>query len=104
MQVSRGLYGYHLSRLTVDIRCTLVSAIYDKTVLLGLSSRNNSATVTLMSTDTTQVSRNLGILYDAWSNITQVCLATWLLQRQIGLVCLASFAVSIGTLNWNYLT
>ena len=55
-----------------------------------------SKTVTLMSTDCERVSRGLLGLHDLWANVIQVGLATWLIEREMGVACVGPIGVTIG--------
>jgi ATP-binding cassette, subfamily C (CFTR/MRP), member 1 len=57
-------------------RGALVSAIYRKTFVIGINSLDNSAAVSLMSTDTERIMVGLIFLHEVWANLVQVGLAT----------------------------
>jgi ATP-binding cassette subfamily C (CFTR/MRP) protein 1 len=65
-------------------RGALVSAIYRKTFVIGINSLDNSAAVSLMSTDTERIMVGLIFLHEVWANLVQVGLATWLLSIEVG--------------------
>ncbi|KAK0391440.1 hypothetical protein NLU13_0941 [Sarocladium strictum] len=88
------LYGYYNARFTAAVRCTLVAAIYGKTTSVSLSAAGNSAALTLMSTDVARVCKSVNMIHEVWANTLQLCIATWLLQMQIGVVCLAPVVVA----------
>lgn len=72
------------SRISVQMRGMLVSEIYDKPLLIDLESPSDFSTATLMTADVQR-----------WSSIAQVALSVWLLERQVGLVCLVPIGASI---------
>lgn len=78
------------------VRGSLVTAIYRKTTEISLTALDNSAAVTLMSTDVERIIIGLRSMHEFWANLIQVGIATWLLQRQIGLACVAPIAISVG--------
>lgn len=78
------------------VRGILVSEIYHKTTELSLTSLDNSAAVTLMSTDVDRIIAGLPVLHDLWANIIQAALTTWLLERQLGVACIAPALMAIG--------
>lgn len=88
------LYGYYKARFIAAVRCTLVIAIYGQTMSVALVNASDSAALTLMSTDVGRVCGSAGMIHEIWANILQLGIATWLLQRQIGLVCLAPVVIS----------
>ncbi len=77
------------------IRGSLVSSIYHKTTEISITALDNSAAVTLMSTDMERVVNGLRVSHELWANIIQVGLATWLLQRELGLACLAPIVIAV---------
>lgn len=76
------------------LRGVLVTAIFNKTTEISITALDNSAAVTLMSTDVERIVRGLREVNELWASVIQIMLATWLLQRQIGLACLAPVVVS----------
>lgn len=75
-------------------RGSLVSAIYYKTTDISIASLDNSAAITLMSTDIERIELGLRFFHELWANIVQIGLATWLLQRQLGLPCIAPIIIA----------
>jgi ATP-binding cassette subfamily C (CFTR/MRP) protein 1 len=73
-----------------------VTAIYRKTTEISLTALDNSAAVTLMSTDVERIINGLRLMHEFWANLIQVAIATYLLQRELGVACVAPIAVSIG--------
>lgn len=73
-----------------------MTAIYRKTTEISLTALDNSAAVTLMSTDVERIINGLRMMHEFWANLIQVCVATWLLQQELGVACVAPIAVSIG--------
>ncbi len=76
------------------LRGVLVTAIFNKTTEISITALDNSAAVTLMSTDVEKIVRGLREVNELWASAIQIVLATWLLQREIGLACLAPVVVS----------
>lgn len=77
------------------VRGTLVSSIYYKTTEISITALDNSAAVTLMSTDVERIEVGLRVTHELWANVVQVGLATWLLQRELGLACLVPIVVAV---------
>jgi ATP-binding cassette subfamily C (CFTR/MRP) protein 1 len=73
-----------------------VTAIYRKTTEISLTALDNSAAVTLMSTDVERIINGLRLMHEFWANLIQVAIATYLLQRELGVACVAPIAISIG--------
>jgi ATP-binding cassette subfamily C (CFTR/MRP) protein 1 len=77
------------------LRGSLVTLIYKKTTEISITDLDNSAAVTLMSTDVERIANGMRMLHEFWSNTIEVCIASYLLQRELGLACLAPIAVVI---------
>ena len=73
-----------------------MTTIFRKTTEISLTALDNSAAVTLMSTDVERIVNGLKMMHEFWANLIQVVIATWLLQRELGVACVAPIAVSIG--------
>lgn len=71
----------------------LVAEIYDKTLGMDLARSSDLSTATLMSTDVMRFAQMFSLPNLFWSSMAQVGLAVWLLEKQVGLICL----VPIGT-------
>ena len=63
--------------------------IYGKMIDLKIGNVNESSAMTLMSTDVEQIANSLQFVNDIWANLLQVGFATWLLERQLGIACVA---------------
>lgn len=89
--ISTALYWYFQERTIAMVRGCIVLAVYERTTELKLSAAENSAAITLMSTDAERIREGVLDLHEYWANSVQVALVCWLLQRQLG----AAFAVPI---------
>lgn len=65
----------------------MVSLIYARTLELPAGLLNESAAMTLMSTDVDRLAISLDSLNEIWSRIVEVVIGSWLLGRQLGWVC-----------------
>ena len=83
LQVSTAFYSHRNYRFITMVRGSLVTAIYRKTTEISLTALDNSAAVTLMSTDVERIIIGLRMMHEFWANLIQVGIATWLLQRQL---------------------
>ncbi|KAK2605549.1 hypothetical protein N8I77_008378 [Diaporthe amygdali] len=73
------------------VRGCLVSAVYHKTTQAPVSASDDSAAVTLMSSDIERIRTGLMSLHEFWASPIQAAVACWLLQRQLG----AAFAAPV---------
>lgn len=94
MAISTGFYYHALFRFISMVRGSLVSAIYRKTTDINLTAFNDSAAVTLMSTDVERVVEGLRFTHEFWADLLQVGIATYLLKREVGLACISPLIIS----------
>lgn len=88
-------------------RGALISLIYQKTTFLALDVCDDSAAVTLMSTDIDTIATGLQNMHNIWANLIGVALGVYLLQRQVGVACIfvlipAASKQSIGSLDLRF--
>lgn len=99
--IFQGIWQYQAYRAITMIRGGLIYMIYSKMMDIKLGNITESAALTLMSTDVEQISRSLQYMNDIWANIIQVALATWLLERQLGIASMAPVVSSFSsTYSW----
>ncbi|KAK4168151.1 ABC transporter [Cladorrhinum sp. PSN259] len=97
MAVSAAIYWHRQYRLLAMIRGSLTTTVFRKALHLNVSVANDAKTVTLMSADCERIVRGLMDLHELWANVTQVALATYLIQTQLGVACVAPIAVTLVT-------
>lgn len=79
------------------VRSALIAVIYQKLLSLKFANANNSAAVTLMGTDVDRIAESLYLLIsELAANVVQMSIAVWLLERQLGAVCIAPIVVALG--------
>ncbi|KAI8314363.1 ABC transporter FUM19 [Colletotrichum sp. SAR11_240] len=91
--ISTALYWYYQERFQSLLRAYLISAIYRKTAEIQHVGDGDSAAVTLMGADVERVYTGLRLMHEVWANAIQIGLASWLLQRQLGLAFLAPLVI-----------
>ncbi|KAE8372815.1 P-loop containing nucleoside triphosphate hydrolase protein [Aspergillus bertholletiae] len=85
-----GAYRYHTYRAITMVRGSLVVIIFRKTLALDSSnSFDNSASVTLMSTDIDGIASAFNAVHDIWAGPIEIALGLWLLERHVGIACIA---------------
>jgi ATP-binding cassette, subfamily C (CFTR/MRP), member 1 len=96
LTISTGFYwSLHFRALTMTRGC-LVSAIYRKTTEISLGAIDDTnAAVTLMSADVERIVLGLKMGHEIWAGLIQVALATWLLEGELGIACLAPIFIAI---------
>ena len=75
-------------RFVTKFRGATVALIYNRTLLLQDGVYDESAAVTLMSTDVDNISSVLVLLNECWAETLEVAIGIYLLARQIGWVCI----------------
>lgn len=90
---SGAFYWYFQERAVYMARGALAGAVYRKTVEAKVSAADDSAALTLMSADIERIIKGCLNLHEFWANTVEVCLACWLLSRQIGAAFVATLIV-----------
>ncbi|KAH8805424.1 putative ABC multidrug transporter [Xylogone sp. PMI_703] len=103
--ISTALYWYFHHRLRTMARSILVTETFIKATKARIGTADDSAALTLMSTDIERIKMGLRTIHDTWASIIQVAVAAWMLQERLGtvfvipigvvLVCLAGLGVLI---------
>jgi ATP-binding cassette subfamily C (CFTR/MRP) protein 1 len=71
----------------------MVSLIYTKTLEIPAGVYDESAALTLMSTDIDRLATSLDSLNEIWARIIEISIGIWLLERQLGWVCVAPIVI-----------
>ncbi len=91
--VSGAFYWYFQERAMFMTRGALAGAVYKKTTEAKLSAADDSAAITLMSTDVERIRTGLLNMHEFWANTIEVVLASSLLGIQLGAAVVAPIAV-----------
>jgi ATP-binding cassette subfamily C (CFTR/MRP) protein 1 len=57
---------------------------------------DESAALTLMSTDIDRLTVSLANFCEIWARVIEMAIGIWLLERQIGWVCVAPIVLTVG--------
>jgi ATP-binding cassette subfamily C (CFTR/MRP) protein 1 len=90
---STAFYWYYQERAMFMARGCLAAAVYKKTTQARLDAADDSAAVTLMSTDVERIRVGFLTVHEFWANAIQGGVASYLLYRQIGPAFAASLVV-----------
>jgi len=93
-----GQYQHRTFRTITMARASLVSIIYNKIARLNIKDLDPATSMTLMSADMERIVQGWQTMHEIWSNIIEVGLAIYLLERQLGVACVVPVAVSIVSL------
>jgi ATP-binding cassette, subfamily C (CFTR/MRP), member 1 len=78
------------------MRGVLMSSIFSKTLRLSTDADSESRAMTLMIADVQGIVGSLNHLNEVWASIIETALATWLLERQVGLASLSMIGLILG--------
>ena len=78
------------------MRGGLVTLIFSKTLRLKEGEKAESRAMTLMTNDVQRIVTSLAFMHEVWAGILEATLATWLLERQVGLSSLTMVALALG--------
>ena len=84
------------------MRGVLISSIFSKTLKLSTDVDSESRAMTLMIADVEGIVGSLKHLNEVWASLIETALATWLLERQVGLASLSMIALVLGTFSLPY--
>jgi ATP-binding cassette subfamily C (CFTR/MRP) protein 1 len=73
-----------------------MTAVYRKSMEIAMSQDEKTKSITLMSTDCEKVVRGLIDIHELWANVLQIGLATWLMERELGVACVTPIVVAVG--------
>ncbi|KAG5656426.1 hypothetical protein KAF25_000013 [Fusarium avenaceum] len=93
--LSQALYWHRNARSVTLLRGVLVSAVFSKATKLSTTATDDSAAVTLMSSDVDVIVRAVREVHEFWANIIQLAIATWLLSTHIGYAASGPIIVSL---------
>ncbi|KXH47176.1 hypothetical protein CSIM01_06458 [Colletotrichum simmondsii] len=95
ISISSSFYWHAAFRCLTMLRGVLVAAIYTKTTELRVAPGDDSAAVTLMSTDVEAIIRAWREVHEFWANTIQIALATWILSTHLGYAASGPIIVSV---------
>ncbi|KAF2489056.1 P-loop containing nucleoside triphosphate hydrolase protein [Lophium mytilinum] len=87
--ISSALYWYFHNRARTMIRTILVTEIFTKATRARIGIADDSAALTLISTDMERIRIGLRSLHDIWAGMIQAALAAWMLSNRLGVVFVA---------------
>ncbi|KAK2611865.1 hypothetical protein N8I77_005186 [Diaporthe amygdali] len=93
--VSMALYSYFHHRMRTMTRSILVTETFIKATKARIGTGDDSAALTLMSTDMERITMGLRSLHDIWASIIQAALAAWMLYIRLGVVFVVPMGVVV---------
>ncbi|CAI7648203.1 unnamed protein product [Penicillium palitans] len=92
LAISTGFYWYFHHRMRTMSKSILATEIFIKATEARIGTGDDSAAVTLMSTDMERIDTGLRNLHETWACMVQAALAAWMLYVRIGI----PFVVPVG--------
>ncbi|KAJ4864914.1 ABC transporter domain-containing protein [Trichoderma breve] len=92
---TQALYWHQNGRCVTMLRGVLVSAVFSKVTEVSIVAVDDSAALTLMSSDVDVIGRAMRQIHEFWANVFQIAIATWLLSKQIGYAAAGPIIVSV---------
>ncbi|KAJ6031456.1 hypothetical protein N7540_002188 [Penicillium herquei] len=93
--VSWAFHRYYHHRMRTMLRSILVTETFITATNARIETNNDSAALTLMSTDIERIRMGFRQLHDIWASIIQVALCAWMLYRDLGVVFVAPIGLVI---------
>jgi hypothetical protein len=94
--VSTVVYMRQLYRSITMLRGSLVGLVFNKSLILRDSVYDESAAVTLMSTDIDRIALSMQNMHEVWARLVEVAIGIWLLSIKLGAVSVIPVIVVIG--------
>ncbi|KAJ4300032.1 hypothetical protein N0V90_005281 [Kalmusia sp. IMI 367209] len=91
--MSSGIYQYYNQRFVYMLRSSLHTTIFRKTTQMSQEMADDSAAITLMSTDLDRIVQGVRVIHEIWAILAQVGLGCWLLHDQLGVAFITPIIV-----------
>ncbi|KAE8152270.1 putative multidrug resistance protein [Aspergillus avenaceus] len=87
-------YRRCFARTVAKFRGSMISLLYNRSLTLQHHLCTESAVLTLMSTDVDNIIDLMENIIDVWARVVEIGIGIWLLERQIGAVCVTPIIVT----------
>ncbi|KAH8655419.1 P-loop containing nucleoside triphosphate hydrolase protein [Xylariales sp. PMI_506] len=95
ISISTAFYWYFHCRMRTMARSILITEIFAKATESRIGTGDDSAALTLMSTDMERIQIGFLLLHEVWVSFIQVALAGWMLYDRLGIVFIAPIGLVI---------
>ncbi|EME39111.1 hypothetical protein DOTSEDRAFT_28299 [Dothistroma septosporum NZE10] len=95
LAVTKALYQRQLHRLITKLRGSVIAAVYAKMLRLDSTKLSDNAALTLVTADVTRMCNSLKNVDELFATPIEIGIAIYLLERQIGVSCIAPVAISL---------
>ncbi|KAJ5791126.1 uncharacterized protein N7518_008137 [Penicillium psychrosexuale] len=93
--ISWAFHRYYHHRMRTMLRSILVTETFITATKARIGTGDDSAALTLMSTDIERIRIGFRQLHDIWASLIQVALCAWMLYRRLGVVFVAPIGVVV---------
>lgn len=93
--MTTGQYQHLTYRAITMARGQLITMLYDKATDIDITAADPTAALTLMSADIERIDTGWRTAHDVWANLVEIAVAVYLLERQLGVVCLIPVGAAI---------
>lgn len=91
--VSHAFYGYYTQKAMYMIRGCLGAAVFSKTTETKLTGTDDSAALTLMSTDVERILVGAHVAHELWANTIEVAIGCLLLEQKLGVAFVSPIVI-----------
>lgn len=92
------MYDIRLHRLNVRSHMTIIGLIHNRCLTIKDGVFDDSAAVTLMSTDVERIMMTADLLHELWAQTLELCIGMYLLATELGWVCIVPLIIVACTL------
>ncbi|KAI7551399.1 hypothetical protein KC331_g2578, partial [Hortaea werneckii] len=92
--VVKGRYWHRTFATFTMIRGLLIGAICEKSMQLPNDETSKQSAITLISADTERINLGLRNMHEVWANIIELAVATYLLQREVGVIAIVPLFIA----------
>lgn len=85
-----------MAKATTLVRGAIASKVYSKVNDLSIMNTDDSAAMTLMSTDVERITIGLNLIHETWANMIEVSIGIYLLWLQLGVPAFVALGVALG--------
>ncbi|KAK4500247.1 hypothetical protein PRZ48_008436 [Zasmidium cellare] len=100
--ITTALYQRAMHRMVTKIRGIIITAVHSKALTLDSSKLGDNTALTLISADVNRICSSLQDIDQIFAAPVEVGVAMYLLQRQIGVSCVAPIAVTLAVATANF--
>jgi ATP-binding cassette subfamily C (CFTR/MRP) protein 1 len=94
-QISTAVYWRQAFRFNTTVRAGLISLVYRQTTKMHAGDFKSKSAITLMGTDVERIVQKFRSIHEIWATPLEAFIAIFLLERQLGIVCLVPAVISI---------